>query len=582
MGLKNIMFNTLVRYTGPKPSLAFLFNQSSPVSAKDPTSTITLRKAFSDDGARRLRELKRQITHIVVDLDVFGLSDSNSVILAFDKELAPIVNIDPRAFAFESSAGKIAGFQKWLTDQHKKGLLELTQGPAIGIGGELEPWSNTYVRSSYQKGLETARRRLTSSGAKVATAGDIFGGVRSAFNRPFHTDRVKMLYTRAFTDLKGVTDWMDKSMSNTLAQGLVEGISPNQMAKRLNDIVETKPGAKLPLNHPKGMRGIERARLIARTEVTHAYNAAQLNEYEDASRTIGEPVLAEWWTALDERVRGAHAQRHGKIFDRVEAEQLIGEPNCRCTLIPFIESIHGEKRKTKRERAILPVPTIPVPQQKWEFISKEDALVERITSTQHIDFIQSSQKIDVVKRTAILNSIGESTNDMYTRFPGLEKKMKDRSVTVIRLTKGRTVTDTNIAQYSQEYGEIELPSGLLKKDNLSIGRGKHLMGTDLNSTYRHEFGHHVHRKVLTSQQRIKWTNMFNERKLNRKHLDVRGSKIKLKEIDEWFKKNLSKYGGSMTSEAFAESFSAYTSPLYTESKKKLPDFIEQFLKDEVV
>jgi len=48
---------------------------------------------------------------------------------------------------------------------------------------------------------------------------------------------------------------------------------------------------------------------------------------------------------LDERVRGSHVFRHGKVYTREEAELLIGDPNCRCALLPWIESIHGEDDK---------------------------------------------------------------------------------------------------------------------------------------------------------------------------------------------------------------------------------------------
>jgi hypothetical protein len=49
------------------------------------------------------------------------------------------------------------------------------------------------------------------------------GFVNAAFFRPVHADRVGLIYTRAFTDLKGITDAMDASNSRVLTQGIAEG-----------------------------------------------------------------------------------------------------------------------------------------------------------------------------------------------------------------------------------------------------------------------------------------------------------------------------------------------------------------------
>ena len=310
-------------------------------SRQDPTRTLTLRNRFAGDASRRLMDLQRQIRIAVVNLDVFGLKDSPLFVLGGS---TLNVNIDPKAFAFDTNPNKIRKFMTWLRVQENKGILETVRGPGMSFAGPAGdgqvPWSNTYVRSSYQRGLFSGRSRLRAKGVNLPPGDDPFGGIGQAFNRPRHIDAVGIAYTRAFDSLEGVTRAMDSQISRVLADGLARGVGPREMARSINNRV-----SKI---------GITRARLVARTEVTHAFNTAQLNEFEDVAEAIGEPVKSEWWTSSDERVRSSHAERHGRIFDRKEAEVLIGEPNCRCTLLPYIGSIDknsAERKKSAKARA---------------------------------------------------------------------------------------------------------------------------------------------------------------------------------------------------------------------------------------
>ena len=159
------------------------------------------------------------------------------------------------------------------------------------------------------------------------------GGVLGIFHQPFHSERVGLIYTRVFHELEGVTRAMDSQISETLSSGMIEGIGPEEMARRLNGRVD-----KI---------GLTRSKLIARTEMVETYNQAAVSEFARASSIIGEPIHVQWWTALDERVRSSHAVRHGKIFTQEEGLQLLGEPNCRCSLLPWIESADGKAKLSK-------------------------------------------------------------------------------------------------------------------------------------------------------------------------------------------------------------------------------------------
>ena len=131
-----------------------------------------------------------------------------------------------------------------------------------------------------------------------------------------------------FTELEGITASMDAQIADVLATGIVEGVGPEEMARRINNRVD-----KI---------GLTRSRMIARTEVVQTFNQAAAFEYQRASAVIGEEILIQWLTAEDERVRSSHRERNMVVYTQEEYSDLIGEPNCRCAGLPFIESIDGE------------------------------------------------------------------------------------------------------------------------------------------------------------------------------------------------------------------------------------------------
>ena len=139
--------------------------------------------------------------------------------------------------------------------------------------------------------------------------------------------------------MKGVTEAMNGHLSRELALGMAGGQSPYAIARRINERVD-----KI---------GIVRGRLIARTEIIQSHNEAALNEYERAEIEIGETVKVEWVATMDNRVRPHHAERDGKIYERSVAREMLGEPNCRCGLAPYVESLEKKKgRKAPVKKAV--------------------------------------------------------------------------------------------------------------------------------------------------------------------------------------------------------------------------------------
>jgi SPP1 gp7 family putative phage head morphogenesis protein len=86
-----------------------------------------------------------------------------------------------------------------------------------------------------------------------------------------------------------------------------------------------------------------RARLVARTETTRAWNGAQRRSLSDwvDEQPEGVHVTKEWISSRDDRVRDEHIVMDG---EKVGINKLFsnglegpGEPNCRCTTIYGVE-----------------------------------------------------------------------------------------------------------------------------------------------------------------------------------------------------------------------------------------------------
>ena len=279
----------------------------------DPTRSLQLRARFVADAVRRLEQLKRWIRESVVDQDCFGLQETPLVLAA----------ARPRQFAFRQDSEKASAFMEWLREQEALGILETTTGTPLEVGSP-RPWVTTYVRSAYQKGLAQGRQDVRAAGVDVPSFEELPGGIAGVMNQPFHADRVALLYTRVFEDLKGVTSAMSAAINRELAQAMVEGIGPYEMARRLTKQVD-------------GV-GMVRARTIARTETIRAHNEAALSEYDAASVILGTEIKQQWWTALDERVCPVCGPRHAKVYTREEGVGLLpAHPNCRCAWLPVLE-----------------------------------------------------------------------------------------------------------------------------------------------------------------------------------------------------------------------------------------------------
>ena len=273
----------------------------------DPTRTAGIRRAFVAEMTRRIKSMKRLITDLIVTEDAFGFRL---------KTKSPNPLSLQQRFAFETDASKVKSYKAWFKEQ--------VDGNILQVEGDLhKPWTNRYVDSAYRKGA--VRAYTDTHKEALAQSPDFYKGsqeqfLRDSFAQPEMVSKLELVSTRAFENLKGITEQMSAETGRLLADGLANGLGPRQIARNIH----------------KAMDNISRKRalVLARTETAYAHSEGQLDSFEHLNvKTI--KIMAEWSTAGDDRVCPQCSPLEGTVMTIKEARGIIPRhPNCRCAWIP--------------------------------------------------------------------------------------------------------------------------------------------------------------------------------------------------------------------------------------------------------
>jgi SPP1 gp7 family putative phage head morphogenesis protein len=273
---------------------------------------------------RRFRAVKSAINKMIVDHDCF----------AFDN--APIVahaSFVPK-FTFPRSQDKIKAFMEWLRKMVQDEVLQIGTIDQLGVPID-SAWTDLYIADSYKRGITRARYELGKAGYDVPSILKS-GGVDAVLGgTPIHLDRVGVLYTRVYSDLRGITDAMDAQISRLLAQGMIDGDNPRRIARTLCAAI-SGPTGDLSLTDVLGrfIPAERRALTLARTEVIRAHHLGTVQEYRNWG-VGGVRVMAEFKHAGDSRVCDECRDLEGKVYTLDDIEGVIPvHPNCRCCALP--------------------------------------------------------------------------------------------------------------------------------------------------------------------------------------------------------------------------------------------------------
>ena len=277
---------------------------------RDPTATLTLRLWAVRQVNRRFKSIRRAVIQTLVGNDALSV-DGGGV-------SANAVPATRARFVYLRDAAKVEEFGRWVAEQVTSDVFD---GHLAARSTPSDFWLRTAAKTAYGRGAAKAQQRVLRFYANDPAAAALAG--RSIYASAAHAERAELIYTRMFEKLRGVTAQMEAQMRGVLSDGVIKGLSPNLIAENLADRID-----KI---------GMTRARLISRTEIVNAHNFASISASKDLERSIeGAEVKLKWVTALDGRERPSHRARNGKIYSQKEASQLIGEPNCRCSVSAWL------------------------------------------------------------------------------------------------------------------------------------------------------------------------------------------------------------------------------------------------------
>lgn len=269
----------------------------------DPTRTKTLRRTYAQRLRGAFARINTEIRRGVRDRDVFGLADdadSEQLNITADvSDLPDLATLPP--------AEQMRQFEAWLESAMESEVMAV-----------IERDDNRFVRRAYERGLEDGKTRLRQAGLDVEDIPDI----GPSFRLPIHEDTLQTLFARNYAELQGITSEVNRQITRVLADGIGEGIGPDEMAQRITDRVDSI--------------GKTRATVMARTETINTYTQASLNRYERAGvDQLGAQV--EFTTAGDNDVCSQCRSLAGETYSVDEARSIIPvHPQCRCAWLPVV------------------------------------------------------------------------------------------------------------------------------------------------------------------------------------------------------------------------------------------------------
>lgn len=270
----------------------------------DPTKTLTLRRNYEGQFASRWGEVRRASRALVVEDNAFGIGEDGDRITALAK------------YQFATVPDRVAAYQAWFAQQVNRSLFDGNLSKSYDEAAD-RFFGNSFANTAYRRGIINGAGQIKSAGGRVASS-----FVEGAVTRDKHLEALKRLNMRAFDDLQGISAAASKQIGNTIATGLVEQWSTAAIAAAISERID-----KI---------GIQRSRLIARTEIISAFNEAELNTYDDAG-LAGVMLEPELLTAGDNRVcELCEAAARVKYTVATARGVLPLHPNCRCTWLPVI------------------------------------------------------------------------------------------------------------------------------------------------------------------------------------------------------------------------------------------------------
>lgn len=275
-------------------------------------------KTLIDDYRRefssRFRDMRGDVRSAVVDERRFhpsaGGSNPNG------ERGPPMTDGGMRAhadgFEFDTRADREDAFNSWLADMIDADLLEPMDSARVRSG---DHYTAPYIRTAYDRGLKYANGASKARGMDLP----IPTAIADAETVPRHRETLKLLYTRNYKQLEGVSSHTEQTLSRLMSESFMAGHNPRKTARILNsELTDIRRS---------------RAEVLARTEFMNAHTQATAESYQ-AHGIEKADVL----TAGDSRVCAqCKALAAGNPYPVAEIRTILpAHPQCRCSIAPVV------------------------------------------------------------------------------------------------------------------------------------------------------------------------------------------------------------------------------------------------------
>jgi SPP1 gp7 family putative phage head morphogenesis protein len=185
-----------------------------------------------------------------------------------------------------------------------------------------------------------------------------------------HAKGDRLLIRKHRTSAARYSEEMKRHIQRQLAVGVIKGETFDAMAGRLTRLAGPKflrpAGVDVAADMARGLMRLPKSRalLIVRTEAIHAYNTYHLEAINEMAEDDPE-MMKRWDSSLDRR--GCVTCRD--LDDEVRKPEEVfstgvmhppQHPNCRCTVVPWMESWkHTSKKSSGTEGIDAPGPKPP-------------------------------------------------------------------------------------------------------------------------------------------------------------------------------------------------------------------------------
>ena len=228
--------------------------------------------------------------------------------------------------------------------------------------------------------------------------------------------------------------WNNQQIQSVMMQGILQGMSIPELAKRLAETV--------------GDRNMTSAIRNARTMTTGAQNAGRVDSYKRA-KDMGIEMKQMWIATLDGRTRDSHRHLDGEMVEVGETFsngcRFPGDPqgrpeeiyNCRCTLIAKFKDV----QYTFAERG-----TDKASYEEWEQGKEKENNNTFASNIEYSDTLMQSKYDE--QRKIINNLVNEYDTRLKSVSTGAEKSAGDVDITGETMRINTTNPNTAIHEFT--------------------------------------------------------------------------------------------------------------------------------------